>query len=156
MRLDSHTPAAHHFQTFLYILQGDMRLVLVGGIKPRTGIFHDDLGDGISASTIRVSCSYEDAKRVGVGVNAMLDGILNDGLQCQWRQTELCKGCIVFHKKHLFIPDLFYGQIGAGVFQLRGKGNEVSAGDSIEVLRDIRTGKRKPGFLYAKCQNRDV
>ena len=67
----------------------------------------------------------------------MLDGILNDGLQCQRRQTELCKGCIVFHKKHLFIPYLFYSQICAGVFQLRGKGNEVSAGDSIEVLLQV-------------------
>ncbi len=32
---------------------------------------------------------------------------------------------------------LFYGKAGAGVLQLRGKGNEVLAGDGIEVLLQV-------------------
>ena len=78
-------------------------------------ILHNDFGGGTSAPAgIRVSCPDGDAQRAGVGVNAMLDGILHDGLKGQRRQAEMCKRRIVFHKKHLFIPRLFYSQIGAG------------------------------------------
>ena len=129
---DSHFPTTHHFKALLYVLQRGMGLAFIGGIKARAGIFHDDLCSGIRAPR-----PDGDAQRTGVGVNAMLDGILHDGLKGQRRQAELCKRRIVFHKKHLLISRLFHGQIGAGVLQLRGKGDEVLAGDGIEVLLQV-------------------
>ena len=47
-----HTPAAHHFKPLPNVFKCGMGFALIGGIEARTGIFHGDLGDGTSASTL--------------------------------------------------------------------------------------------------------
>jgi hypothetical protein len=91
-------------------------------------------------------------QRPGIGIHAVLDGVLHDGLQGQWRQAKACEGRIEINNKHIVKLRLFYSQIGAGVFQFCGKGNGVVTGDGVEIsaqvigeiLRDL------PSFLGVK------
>lgn len=67
----------------------------------------------------------------------MLYRIFHDGLQGQRRQAEADKGRIVRHDKHIVVLGLFYGQVRAGVLQLRGEGDGAVTGDGVEVPAQI-------------------
>ena len=131
-RRDRHCSAAHHFEALPYVHQGSMRTGILIRREAGTVVL-----DSNHASGAGMPCADQDVQRAGIRVYAMLDGILHDGLKGQRRQTELHKLRVVFHEKHFIILCLLYGQICAGVFQLCGKGNEVPAGNSVEVLLQV-------------------
>jgi hypothetical protein len=52
-----------------------MRLALIARVKTRAVIFHDDLGAGI-----RTPGPDGDMQRIGIEIQAMLDGVFHNGL----------------------------------------------------------------------------
>ena len=114
------------------VCQRGMRLVRVRRVKSRAVVLHEDFRDGVC-----VPCPDQDAQRSGIGVHPVLYRIFHDGLQGQRRQAEADKGRIVRHDKHIVVLGLFYGQVRAGVLQLRGEGDGAVTGDGVEVPAQI-------------------
>ena len=52
-------------------------------------------------------------------------------------QTESGIRRIIIHNQHIVILRLFYGKVGAGVLQLRRKGNGTVASDGIKITSQI-------------------
>ena len=95
---DGYGAAAHHFQPLPDICQSGLGCAFVGGIKTGSVILHDDLNP-----CFRALCPDEDVKRAGIGIHAVFYGIFHNGLQCERRQTEVCKGRIVIHEEHILM-----------------------------------------------------
>ena len=70
---------------------------------------------------------------IRIGIHAMLNGVFHNRLHGQRRQTEMREWRIIFDNKQVVKQRLFYSQVGAGVFQLCGKGNGTITGDSVEI-----------------------
>ena len=68
----------------------------------------------------------------------MLDGILNNRLKGQRRNSEIFMLYIVLNKKAVLILSLFNGKICECVFQLRRKCNRLCARYGCKVLAKVR------------------
>ena len=124
--------SALQLQPLLYVRQRDMRLLIVGRRKAGAVVFYDDLAAGIC-----LPGPYGDVQGGVLGIHAVLDGILHNGLESQRRQAEFLVQDIIVYRKAVFKLHLFHGQIGAGVLQLVSKGHGVLAGNGGEVLAKI-------------------
>ena len=80
---DGQASAAHDFEPLTNVVQREMPFAVVGGVEAPVVVGYDDLAAGS-----RFSRLDGNAKRSGIGISAVLDGILHDGLQGQRRDTE--------------------------------------------------------------------
>ena len=109
-----------------------MRLAVIGGDIAAAVVRYGDLASGG-----RYPGPYGNVQRACAGVSAVLDGVFHNGLQGQRRQAEEGVRRVVFDKEAFAVLRLLHGEIGAGVFQLRGKGNRFCACNGGEVFAQI-------------------
>ena len=74
---------AHHFEPLADIVQRDMRLVVVCGVKVGTVVFDDDF-----AAAVRLSGLDIDMERVSLQLHAVLDRVFHKGLQRRRRHAK--------------------------------------------------------------------
>ena len=81
-RRDRQAPAAHDCKPLPDVLQGDMRLAVIGGDIAAAVVRYGDLASGG-----RYPGPYGNVQRACAGVSAVLDGVFHNGLQGQRRQA---------------------------------------------------------------------
>ena len=131
-RGDRQLAAAHHFEPLTDIVQGDMRLVIVSGVKVRPVVLDGDL-----AAAVRQARFDTDMQRIAVRVQAVLDGVFHKGLQRQRRHAKPRVRRIEFRKQIVLMLRLFHREIRLRMLQLVGKGNGIFARDGGEVLSQV-------------------
>ena len=63
--------------------------------------------------------SYGNMQRTGIGISAMFDGILHEGLESKRRHTEEGVRCVVVNDEAFGVLCLFHGEIGTRVLKLQ-------------------------------------
>ena len=95
-----------------------MRSAVIGGVKPAAVVRNGDLTAGIC-----FPCPDGNVKGAGIGIPAVFDGVLHDGLQRQRRHAEADVRRIVIDEKAVFILGLLDSEVGAHMLKLGGEGD---------------------------------
>ena len=115
-----------------YVLQGDVWLTVICGIIAAAVV-----GDRDLAAVVGFPGLYGNVQRTGIGIPAVLDGILHDGLKSQRRHTEEGVRRVIVNDEAFGVLSLLHIEIGACVLQLRGKGDRLGACHSGEIFAQV-------------------
>ena len=121
-----------------------MRLAVIGVGKTAAVIRSDDLAAGIC-----FSCPYGNVKRTGIGISAVLDGVLHYRLQGQRRYAEPGMRRIEIDDQAVLVLSLLYSEIGPYMLEFIGEWDGLRACNSGEIFAQIRSEIQHdlPGFL---------
>ena len=98
------------------IVQRDVRLVVVGGVKARSVVLDDDLAAAVCLSGLDI-----DMERSSLQLHAVLDRVFHKGLQRQRRHTKEYMRRIKIREQVILMLRLLHCEIRLRMLQLVGK-----------------------------------